>query len=141
MNNLGYEVEEHERSYEKKGLTGEITQFVYDTVEYPHITIDMTSSIPPKVKLQLLKTFFTTNESRGTEVASSLSEQAKGSIAIYSLSKVKDKIIAQKLGKIKPSQVKSIIRLFTEGEKVYELVGHINKDKEVRGEYLYVFAN
>ncbi len=123
MGNLGEDAVEVERSYEKQGITGEINRYNKESMQYPSITIINTEDNGvPKHKLKILPNMFA-------------SPIAENSNVIYIYFKQGDTVV--KLGRISDIQVKTFLKLF-DG---YNLLGMLNKDKELIGDYLYILSN
>jgi hypothetical protein len=119
---VGYEVEEQERSFEQKGITGVVTRGAIEQCQFPCIILATSKeSQIPRYKLNVLATMIKNNN-----------EVIENPISLYLSGG--DKIM--RLGIIAPRQVKAILDLFKENEKV----GYLNKNKKLDGNYLYVLS-
>lgn len=126
MVSLGYEVEEESRSFEKEGLTGKVSKYTFENKEYPCITLVVDEKLGlPSYKMGVLTTMFVANNKVATAV--------NNSINIY----ISAGTTTVRAGKIKPAQVKTIVRLF-EG---YELVAQLSEERMLEGHYIYILAD
>ena len=134
---LGYDIESVDnRTYEVEGITGVVSNYTFEEKSYPLMCIDMRKGLPSKLKLTLLQTLFK---------SSSVDTGEASSISIYSFFNDGRRNITKKLGKLKPSQVKSFLRIFNsfneDEEKTYNLIGYYNEKLKLEGDMLYVLSN
>lgn len=134
---LGYDIESVDnRTYEVEGITGVVSNYTFEEKSYPLMCIDMREGLPSKLKLTLLQTLFK---------SSSVDTGETSSISIYSFFNDGRRNITKKLGKLKPSQVKSFLRIFNsfneDEEKTYNLIGYYNEKLKLEGDMLYVLSN
>ena len=120
---VGYDVEEKERDFEQKGITGVVSRGAIESCNFPCIILYSTGeNVLPKYKLSVLASMLKTSENIVIEKP----------IYIY-LTDMK-KVI--KLGIIGDQQVKGIYKLF-EGNKTDV---YLSRDKKLEGKYRYILA-
>jgi hypothetical protein len=124
---VGYEIEEKERDYEQKGITGEVSRGAVELCKFPCIILYSTDEQQlPKYKLSVLSAMMKSNE-----VSKDLTE--KNNIHLYLTNGVK----TARLGGVSGRQIKSILSLF-EGCR---MDAYLNKDKKLEGQYIYVLSD
>lgn len=124
---LGYEAYKDDRSFEQKGLTGEVRRYTTTNMEFPCLIICSTEEKPiRRHSLETLHMMFPKAQLYNEELAKSM-------IHIYFSQG--DKVA--KLGLIQPNQVKSFLRLFADNE----VDGYLSQDNKLEGMYLYVLAD
>lgn len=128
---IGYEVTEDERNFEKDGLTGQVSRFSSQTIQYPCYVIRSTPENPvPEYKAEALKGMLNQIKvDNGTEQ--------------YDINKIQNIMIYMDfennrfgLGSITPSQVKSFLTSFQDND----VVGYFDENTELSGQNLYVLA-
>ena len=117
---IGYDIEDSNRSFEKKGLTGTVTRYTTDDLKFPCYIV---SAPFEKYKLKVLKSMYQKVESYDEE---------ESRLAIYFEEGGK----RVGLGKIYPRQVKSFLQLFSTNK----IVGFYDKDTVLENDYLYVLG-
>jgi hypothetical protein len=128
---LGYDVKEVDRSYEISGVTGNVTKYMTQKMEFPCIVLNLVERIPSKPKLELLQTLFQ-NISVGDLTGNPITVSG-----LVRLDKnVEDSLKFQKLGKIQPKQVKSLLKMFSD----YELFAYTDKNTMLSGNLVYALA-
>lgn len=136
MSELGYNVYENEdRKYEKEGVTGKISRFMVEKAEYPMLCIDFVDKAPSKAKVLFLSTLFT-----GSTSFSDKSDIVSNAITVYASMRKDSDIVRTRLGRLLPSQVKSFLKVFAEGEETFEVTGYLTKDKVLEGKLIYVLS-
>lgn len=124
---LGYDVPEIERNYDKSGITGEVGRFAIEGEQYPQYTIVMSeNSKVNNIQVQALKGMFSTTNITGCEGEADLS------IAVY----IEKDGNRSRLGKILPRQVKAFLTLF-EGCQV---MGKLDANTDLEGDKLFVLS-
>lgn len=127
MSNLGYDVDTNNRTFEHEGITGEVTRYVTEKMEFPcYILINDPNNPVEMHKIKVLPSMFDSSTGLGNTGTAN-------AISIY----YRDGGKTLKLGKIAPRQVRAFLRLFMTNS----VVGMLNKDKELTGDYLYVLAD
>lgn len=119
---IGYDVEESERSFTKEGLTGTVTRYTTDDLEFPCYIV---SAPFEKYKIKVLQSMFKRVDSYDEE---------ESNLAIHLYFEEGDNRVG--LGKIYPRQVKSFLQLFSSNN----VSGFYNKDTKLEGDYLYVLG-
>ena len=119
---IGYDIEDSNRSFEKKGLTGTVTRYTTDDLKFPCYIV---SAPFEKYKLKVLKSMYQKVESYDEE---------ESRLAIYLYFEEGGKRVG--LGKIYPRQVKSFLQLFSTNK----IVGFYDKDTVLENDYLYVLG-
>ena len=119
---LGYEVAEDTRSFETQGLTGKVTRFSTTALEFPAFVIMLDDKHPLKA---ITVDAFKRMEPRIDDVTEDISL-----IHVYAFQGEQ----LAKLGMISATQVQIFLNLFKDNE----VVGYVNKDTELTGDYLYV---
>lgn len=123
---LGYDVYEDKRSFEEKGITGNVKRYTTTKMDFPCYVIVSSEDNPvEEFKISVLQKMFET-------VKVYDEEEAKRAIFLY----FSDGVRTVKLGRIKPSQVKSFLKLFDANN----VDGYYSRDKELVGDYRYVLA-
>lgn len=123
---LGYDVYEDDRSFEQKGLTGQVRRYTTTNMNFPCFIICNSDEKPVKAhSINTLKKMFPSLKTYDESVANSL-------IHIYFNQADK----TAKLGVIFPSQVKTFLRLF----EYCDVDGYMNSDTKLDGMYRYVLA-
>ena len=123
---LGYDTFEENRSFEKQGITGQVQRYSREAMNYPCYIIR--SEDDNKVgmhQITVLKNMFDT-------IVKYDKNGEDDSIYIYFYQG--GKIV--RVGKITPKQVKAFLRLF-EGNYIDCF---LDKDTELKGDYLYVLS-
>lgn len=133
---LGYDVKEVDRDYSISGVTGKVTKFMMEEMEFPCIVIDMTKQIPSKPKLDLLATLFS-NVNADSIVGNPITVSALIQIKPDDDSTINYK----KLGKVQPRQVKSLLKMFLTGESPYEVFAYTDKNTKLEGALVYALAD
>ena len=124
---LGYDVVEAKRDYDKSGITGEVGRFAVEAEQYPQYTIVMSeNSKVNNIQVQALKGMFSTTNITGSDGDADLS------ISVYIESNNK----RSRLGKILPRQVKAFLTLF-EGCQVK---GKLDANTDLEGDKLFVLS-
>lgn len=120
---IGYDVEETERSYEQKGITGTVTRGAIEKCNFPCIILySTTEEALPRYKLNVLSAMIKTGENIVIDKP------------IYLYLTNGAKVI--KLGMVSDRQIKGIYDLF-EGNKMDV---YLNKDRMLNEEYRYILA-
>lgn len=140
MSELGFDVVEQSISFEREGITGEITEYSFEDQEYPCMIVEVTEGkqVPMYVMMVLQKFFNSSNSiarNRGEEFGS-VPDEEKRMIALY----VSDGTQTMKLGRIVGMQVPSILELF----KGFRILGYIklgDKVVELKGSKLYILMD
>ena len=124
---LGYAVyDDKNRSFEQKGLTGEVRRYTTTNMEFPCLIICSTPDKPVRMhSLEALKIMFPKSQMYDEEVANSM-------IHIYFNQGEK----TAKLGLIQPNQVKTFLRLFADNN----VDGYLSQEKKLEGMYLYILS-
>ena len=126
MAELGFDVYEDNRDFEKEGITGKVQRYSIENVEYPFLMLHASEENPVhKHQLEVLPNMFACTVTGG-------STTKDNGIVIYYTD---DKVIAR-LGKILPRQVKAFLRLFDGNE----IDGMLDESHHLQGDYLYVLA-
>lgn len=126
MAELGFDVSEDKRTFEKQGITGNVTNEVTEEVSYPYLMIVSTDEHKvTKNQLQLLPNLF---------AASNLieSDDSNSPISIYF--KAGENVM--KLGKINGRQVKAFVR----SVGVDSITGMFDKNTKLVGDMIYVLS-
>lgn len=121
---LGFDVYESDNDFEKEGITGQVSRYASVEMNYPCYIVNIQGL--PMSKLLAYKGLVASPEVL-------VRQDIDSSINIYF---EKDGQIAY-MGKILPPQVKAFINIFEEDN----ISCFLNKDKEMKGMYLYVLAN
>lgn len=140
MSELGFDVVEQNISFEREGITGEITEYVFEDQEYPCMVVEVTEGkqVPMYVMMVLQKFFNSSNSiahNRGEEFGD-ISKEEKRMIALY----MSDGNQTMKLGRIVGMQVPSILKLF----KGFRILGYIklnDKVVELKGDKVYILVD
>lgn len=120
---IGYDVDEVERDYEQKGITGTVTRGAIEKCSFPCIILYSTDKDSlPKYKLSVLSSMIKT------------SQNITINNPIYLYLTNGEKVI--KLGIVADNQIKGIYDLF-DGNRMDV---YLNKDKLLNDKYKYVLA-
>ena len=127
---LGYEIQEDNRDFEQKGLTGQVSRFSSQDMIYPCYIIRSTDENPvPEYKAEALKGMLNTIKSN-----------SEGQFDINAIQNIMIYMDFQGsrfgLGNIVASQVKSFLSSF-EGN---DIIGYFDENTELSGQNLYVLA-
>lgn len=123
---LGFDVYEDNRSFEKEGITGSVKRYTTTKMDFPcYVIVSSEANQVEEFKISVLQKMFET-------VKVYDEEEAKRAIFLY----FSDGMRTVKLGRIKPSQVKSFLKLFEKNN----VDGYYSRDKELVGDYRYVLA-
>ncbi len=124
-----YEIYEDTRDFEEQGITGEVTRYQIVDMEYPAFILENTTEKPiPMYALMTLKSLLFDSKAREYD-----SNELRNMISMY----FKENATVVKLGVMLPRNVKSFINFF---EK-YDLKCFINKDKEVKGDKMFILSD
>lgn len=129
---IGYDIEERERSYEMAGVTGHVTKNVFTDVEYPFIVMDMRKIKVEQYKMNSLNVMFTC-VTKYNEIDEKQGITQDRTVAIY----LTNGKTTNKIGKLHALQVKAFLDLFG----VENLSGRLSENKELNGFYLYALAD
>lgn len=140
MSELGFDVVEQDISYEREGITGQITEYTFEDQEYPCMIVELTEGKQvPMYVMMVLQKFFNSSTSiahnKGKDFGD-VPEEDKKMITLY----VSDGNQTMKLGKIVGMQVPSILKLF----KDFKILGYIKLNEkviELKGDKLYILVN
>ncbi|MDR0918801.1 MAG: hypothetical protein LBM93_06065 [Oscillospiraceae bacterium] len=117
----GYAAKTIKRSFEKEGVTGEVTRLLEVIIEYPYLLlIDSKEKAIEKYKLQVLAGLIKSAENQENKVSLYLNKSGK----------------TISLGKIGGRQVKGFLRLFESNE----IIGKFDENTDLIGNYLYVLT-
>ena len=123
---LGFDTYEDNRSFEQKGLTGEVKRYSTGKLEYPNIIIVATEEKPVEMyKFKVLHEMFGALKSYNED-------EANLKIHMY----FKQGSQLAKVGIIQPKQVKSVMKLFDSNL----VEGFFDADTELIGDYIYVLS-
>lgn len=123
---LGFDVYEDKRNFEQDGITGNVKRYTTTKMNFPCFVIVSSAENPvEEFKVSILQKMFETIKVYNEE-------EAKRAIFLY----FSDGMRTVKLGKIKPSQVKSFLTLF----ETNNVDGYLDKDTELVGDYRYVLS-
>ncbi len=118
---LGYEVYEDTRDFTHEGLTGEVSRYVTDSMQFPCFIIVATEEHPvERYKIDVLRNMLGCIGEKSDEVALYFKQGDQ---------------MAQ-IGRIFSGQVNSFLRLFDGNE----LKAFYSRGKELEGSYMYVLA-
>lgn len=124
---LGYDTFSDERTFDKQGITGQVQRYSREAMNYPCYIIRSEDENKVGVhQITVLKNMFNT-------VVSFDKSSEDNSIYVYFCQSEK----VARIGKISPRQVKAFLRLF-DGNLVDCF---LDKDTELKGDYLYVLAD
>lgn len=127
---VGYEVQEINRSYEQIGITGTVTRGAIENCMYPCMILYSTAeSQLPKYKLNVLQSML-----QASKMIQNTDTDGEKNRNIYLYLTNNEKTV--RIGSITPRQVKSIIQLF-EGCK---LEAYLNENKKLEGQYRYILS-
>ena len=128
---IGYEVAEDTRSFEKEGLTGQVSRFSAQSIQYPCYVIKSTPENPvPEYKAEALKGML--NQTVVNNGDGQFDANAVHNIMIY----MDFENNRFGLGSITPSQVKSFLTSFEDNE----VIGYFDEKTELTGINLFVLA-
>lgn len=126
---LGYDVDDKERDFDKKGITDKVSRFSTSQMEFPNIVIYNTQEHPLKAhKVRVLKSMMTISE----QALMNLPPASASDVTLY----VTDGSQVIRIGKVRASQVMPVLRLFDE-EK---LLGYMDAETLLEGIFLYTLC-
>jgi len=123
---LGFDVHEEERSYDQKGITDNVTRYAIKNMEFPCYIVDCSEKMIEQYKIDVLKNMFKSSIKFGDSVESD-------AVSIY----FKQGSTTIKLGSIFSNQVKPFLQLMNG----MPIVGFLDKDTILEGDYIYVLAD
>lgn len=125
MAELGYEVYEDTRSFEKTGFSGVVKRYTTESMRFPCYIVDADKTEIEEYRLKIITNMFKT--SSAVDVA-----EDDSTVSIYV--KMQDKTV--RLGQINSTQVKAFLKLF----ETKFVVGYYDENTELLDDYLYVLA-
>lgn len=125
MAELGYEVYEDTRSFEKVGFSGVVKRYTTESMRFPCYIVDADKTEIEEYRLKIITNMFKT--SSAVDVA-----EDDSTVSIYV--KMQDKTV--RLGQINSTQVKAFLKLF----ETKFVVGYYDENTELLDDYLYVLA-
>lgn len=124
---LGYDVyDDSSRSFDQKGLTGDVKRYTTASMSFPCLIVLSTPEKPVKRhNLETLHMMLPKSKLYDEEAAKSM-------INVYFNQGGK----TAKLGVIQPKQVKTVLQLFKDND----VDGYLSRDEKLEGMYLYVLS-
>ncbi len=121
---VGYELYEDKRDFIQEGLTGDVSRYAKEGMQFPCFVL---CSTPQKYKLNMLRTMFKAHDRiRQTD------EESVNNVVVYA--KTKKKTV--RMGVLMQQQVRPFLTLFEKDD----VKGYFSRDVQLEGDMLYTLC-